>query len=351
MASCSAFGSSSEVTLWYAEDQEVADSSDGLGQLADGDPIEWLPINITGESISTNLSSAVSEQITANRSYAGSKLTQGEVSGSFNYEMQASSFIYDMLISVLQANKTAAFEGTTNWAGAEGIKNGSTKHCFAILKRVAVASGNYDWYVFRGVQASSMTCDISPNALLTGTVNIMGVRPDTPIEAAATVTGWTFATPENLPLMSGVDSLKNFAISAWDGAQFVETDVTMQSVTINFDNQLRQQQAVGINTIYAAGVASGRFRATYSGSAYYADPKVYNAFVNDTTIRITGQLVDSDGDGLQFDSGFVKVTSGAIPMAGGPDQDLMISTEFQAFEDTTPVTGTGTVTITKITTA
>jgi hypothetical protein len=83
--------------------------------------------------------------------------------------------------------------------------------------------------------------------------------------------------------------------------------------------------------------------ATYSGSAYYANPTIYNAFVNDTDLSITGQLIDSSGNGIQIDSDFVKVTSGSIPTADGADQDLMISTEFRAFEDST----NGTVLITK----
>lgn len=336
-ATCSAFSSTSEVTLWYAADQDIPDSSAGLGQLVDGDPVLWLPINMTGESISTNLTSAVSEQITANRSYAGSKLTQGEVSGAINYELQASTFVYDMLVSILQANEDTAFEASSNsWTAGNSIQNASSKHCFALLKRVAVADGNYDWYVFRGVQASSMSFDISPNALITGSINIMGVRPDDPIEATSLseIPNWTFAAAEELPLMSGVDSLKNFSIAAWNGATWDETGVTMQSVTITLDDQLRQQNAIGINSIYAAGVASGRFKATYSGSAYYADPKIYSAFVNDTKIQIQGSLLDSDGNGFSFLSDFVKVTSGSIPTAGGADQDLMISTDFQAFEDT-----------------
>jgi hypothetical protein len=217
-----------------------------------------------------------------------------------------------------------------------------------VLKKVAVADGKFDWYVFRGVQVSAMTMEVSPNALLTGTVNIMGLRPDTPIEAEATVSGWTFGTLTPLPLMSGVDSLQDFTIKAWDGTAWVATNVTMQSLSLNFDNQLRQQQAVGINSIYAAGVASGRFKATYSGSAYYADPKVYNSFVGDTKIQIIGSLLDSAGDGFKFESDLVKVTSGSVPMAEGADQDLMISTEFQAFEDTTETTGTGTIRLTKI---
>jgi hypothetical protein len=82
---------------------------------------------------------------------------------------------------------------------------------------------------------------------------------------------------------------------------------------------------------------------TYSGSAYYANPDIYNAFVGDTDLVITGQLIDTSGNGIQFDSELVKVTTGGIPTADGADQDLMINTEFRAFEDSV----NGTVLITK----
>jgi hypothetical protein len=297
---------------------------------------------MTGESLSTNLSSVISEQITPTRSYAGSKLSQGEVSGGVNFEAQAGSFFFDMLIAVLQADKETSV-GTNSsadtWADGATIKNGSTKHCFAFLKRVQVASGDYDWYIFRGVQIGSMSLDISPNALITGSINVMGVRPESPVEDSAKPGTWTLGSLTPLPLMSGVDSLKDFDIL--EGTD--STGVTMQSVAINMDNQLRQQQAVGINSIYAAGVGSGRFMATYSGSAYYSNPDIYSAFVNDTDLVITGQLLDSSGNGIQFDSDLVKVTTGGVPTADGADQDLMINTEFRAFEDST----NGTVLITK----
>jgi hypothetical protein len=323
---CAAYSSTSEVSLYY-----TADTDDTTLWTS---TVTWKPIPMTGESISTNLSSVISEQITPTRSYAGSKLSQGEVSGSFNFEAQAGDFFFDMLIAVLQADKETTVgtnpSGVT-WDDGDTIKNGSTKHCFAFLKRVQVASGDWDWYIFRGIQIGSMSLDISPNALISGTVNVMGVRPESPQEDSAKPGSWTLSALTTLPLMSGVDSLKNFDILEGTNS----TGVTMQSVAMNFDNQLRQQQAVGINSIYAAGVASGRFMASYSGSAYYANPDIYNALVNDTNLSITGQLLDSSGNGIQFDSDFVKVTSGAIPTADGADQDLMISTEFRAFEDST----------------
>ncbi len=343
---CPSFGSSSEVSLWYAADADIVVNSLGVASQLSATATAWKPIPLTGESITANLSATVSEQITTNRSYANSVLTQGEVSGTINFEAQANDFLYDMIICALQVNKLTSFEGTTNWAAAEAIKNASTKHCFAILKRVAVSSG-YDWYVYRGCQVSGLTLEIGTNALVSGTINITGVRPDNVIEATASVAGWTYGTPSDVPLMSGPNSLRNFAISTWSGSAWVDTSITMQSLSIAIDNQMRAQNAVGVNSIYTAAVASGRFKATFSGSAYYANPKIYNSLLGDTKIKIYGKLLDSGTDGIIFESQLVKAVSGAVPSAAGADQDLMLSTEFQAFEDPT----NGTLKITKVTTA
>ncbi len=309
--SCPAYGSTSEVSLWYAidDDPDVA--------IAVGDTFTWYPVAITGESLTANLSATISEQITANRSYAGSKLSQGEISGAINFECQASEFIYDMLICALQGDKDLAVEtGTPVWANTEAITNASIKKCLVFLKLVKVGDTTYDMFLFRGVQD--------------------------PIEAAELPVTWTFADAQSLPLMSGVDSLKNFAIKDSNG---VDTGVVLQSLTINVDNQLRQQLAVGINSIYAAGIASGRFMATYTGNAYYNSPKIYKDFIADAELSIEGSLLDSNGDGFSFLSSAVKVTSGSIPMADAADQDLMVNSEFRAFEDVTD----GTMKVTRVT--
>jgi len=335
--SCPAYGSTSEVSLWYAidDDPDVA--------IEAGDTFTWYPVAITGESLTANLSATISEQITANRSYAGSKLSQGEISGAINFECQASEFIYDMLICALQGDKDLAVDsGTPVWAHSEAITNASIKKCLVFLKLVKVGDTTYDMFLFRGVQVGSMSFEINPGALVTGTSNLMGIKPQDPIEAASLPVAWTFADAQSLPLMSGVDSLKNFAIKDSSG---VDTGVVLQSLTINVDNQLRQQLAVGINSIYAAGIASGRFMATYTGNAYYSSPKIYKDFIADAELSIEGSLLDSNGDGFSFLSSAVKVTSGSIPMADAADQDLMVNSEFRAFEDVTD----GTMKVTRVT--
>ena len=332
-AACPAFGSTSEVTLYYAvePETETEDLSD--------ETVNWFQVPITGESLDAALTSAVSEQITPQRSYAGSKLVQGEVTGSFNYEMQANDFFFDMLVAVLQADETLAASGTASWVDDGTIQNGSTKHCLAFLKRVGVADGKYDWYVFRGCQIGSLSAEIQPNALITGSIGLMGVRPQAPIEADDAPAGWEFEDAPTMDLMSGVDSLQDFSIAS-DGTP---TGVTMQNISFTIENQLRQQPAVGLGHPFSAGIASGRLSVKFSGSAYYADPLIFRSFLDDDTLTIEGSLLDAQDNGISFECGFVKVTAGSVPMASAPDQDLLISSEFQAFEDDT----TGTITITK----
>jgi hypothetical protein len=334
---CTNFGSSSEVTLYYVVEPTATTADLTTATLT------LLQVPITGESIDASLTSAVSEQITSQRSYAGSKLVGGEVTGSFNYEAQANTFFYDMLIGVLQANKIMTAGGTTDWvAGAPGaIKNGSTKHCLAFVKRVTVGTNLYDWYIFRGCQIGSLSLEIQPNALITGTVNIMGVKPQDPITAAAKPAAWTLTDVTAAPMMSGADSLQGFAIKSGG----TSIGVTMQNLSLTIENQLRQQAAVGQGHPFSAGIASGRLSAKFAGSAYYAAPTVFAALLDDTSLTIEGSLLDADGDGITFSSDLVKVTAGSVPMASSPDQDLMITTEFQAFEDA----DTGTIEIAKVT--
>jgi hypothetical protein len=172
----------------------------------------------------------------------------------------------------------------------------------------------------------------------------MGIKPDDPVEAVVVSTAypnWTFTSAPELPLMSGVSSLESLEIRNSAG---VDTGVTLQDFNLTFDNQLRQQQAVGLGHVFSAGIASGRFMAQASGTAYYDSPKIYDDFLNDRALKIIGELRDSAGNGWDILMDFVKVTSGSLPEAGGPDQDLTVATEFRAYESTS----NGTVKITRV---
>jgi len=432
MAGCPVYASTSEEAIYYTVDPDPALPLPGT--------LSWYSIPITSESLNATLSSTISEQITPQRSYSGSKLTQGEVGGQFGFELQASPLLNNMFIAALQADQAldlgtdlvagtagvvisavgtlvdddrtinltglTATEGATYsviidgenfnyvagatptvdsiatalaalidadtvyvataatgtitisagaglsvisftsftpaaWAPGEALVNGSTKKCLAFLKLIKVGDTTYDQYVFRGCQISGVSLDMKPGALLTGSVTLMGIRPDTPTEASALPVGWTMVAAPSLPLMSAVDSLEDLQVQTSAG---VDTGATFSDFTLTMDNQLRQQQAIGLGHPFAAGVASGRFMASCSGTVYYANPRVYNDFLNDASLKIVAQLRDSEGSGYNILMNFVKVTSGSLPEAGGPDQDLTVATEFRAFQDPTY----GTIQITRV---
>lgn len=339
MAGCSAYGSSSEVALFYAVDPDPT---------LDLPATVFMPVPMTGESLDATLSSTISDQITPQRSYANSKLSQGEVGGSFSFEASPGIFLENMLLAALQVDKvlmdTVATRGATHWEDAASIQNASKKHCLCFLKRVANAAGNYDIYLFRGCQVSSMSMTMEPGSLITGDISIMGTNIGNPeagdlvfeniAAGAAPLDNWTFAATGfgQGDLMSGVDSLKAFTVLDSGAANM---GIIAQSVSLSIDNQLRQQFGVGTGSIFAAGVASGRFMATMSISAYYQNPTIFEAFVADEDMSVSFGLKDSNDLGFTMEFNKVKVTSGSTPQAGSPDQDLLISTELRAFEHAT----------------
>lgn len=337
MAICPSYGSSSEVALYYTRDPDPADID------LSNNTLVWQQIRMTGENLELALSSTISDEITPQRSYANSILSQGSVTGGFNFEASA-GFLDNWLVSVLQADKELRFIGVAKtadrWTHAESITNSSTKQCLAILKRVLLASGAYDWYVFRGIQVSSMSLSFEPGATVTGTVNVMGTGGQV-LTAQAKPSGWTLTPDYNNPLMSAVSSLTGLQLQ---NSSSVDLGIIFQNFSLTLDNQLREQFGVGTGSIYAAGVASGRFMATAEASAYYSSPAVYTNFVADNELKIAFSLIDSAGEGWTWLMDKVKVTGGSTPMASGPDSDLIISSQFQAFESAT----NGSVKITKV---
>ena len=320
---CPAFGSTSEVALFYAVDPDPS-AAIPANQA-------WEAVRMTGESLDLNITSTVSDEITPSRSYSDSLITQGEVTGGFSFEASF-GFLDDWLVAVLQSS-----EGIGGWATGETITNESTKACLMLLKRINVG-GVYHYYAYRGIQVSSLSLKMSTGALVTGDTSVMGVGGE--VHDAAWAATMTFANAPTNPLMSGVDSL---TINSFTDDAGTTLNATFQDLTITFDNQLRQQFQVGGGSIYAAGTASGRFMCKIDSTQYYADHAIFDQLVSDKIVKLDFSLQDSATDNYKFTLNKIKVQSGAVPLAGGPDQDLLISPAMQAFQDGT----TGTVSILK----
>lgn len=328
---CPAYGSTSGVALYFTTDTAPADALAAT--------LTWNEIPFTNDSLSANLTAVVSERITSARAYADSTPSKGEVSGSLSYEAEAGAFLNAMLQAVLQASGT--------WAAAGSITNGSTPTCLAILKTVA-RSGGTDYYVYRGVQVNTLSLKVSPGALVTGEIGLMGLRPGSGALGAtdgsndvltSKPAGWTLTPVSTGSVMSAGYALQDFEIQ---NAAGTDMGVVVQELSMEFNNALRAQDAIGIG-VYSAGVASGRFEAKLNCTAYYTGPGIINALQANENLKIVFSLYDESDAGWSFRFDKVKPLNAPSPQAGGADQDLTTATEFQAFQSDTY----GTVTITR----
>ena len=319
---CPAYGSSSGVSIYYAVDADP-DAAIAADQA-------WNEVPFTSDSLAGNLTSSQSERITAARAYAGSAITSGEVSGSLGFETEANVFLNTMLQAVLQSSSAPT---------ATPIKNGSTPMCLMFLKRVRRGAG-YDLYVFRGVQVDTLSMTVAPGAFITGELALQGIRMGAGVLGATdgsndvlttTPAGWTFTDYPTGDIMSSVFAIHNLEVQDSTGT---DIGVIARELSLTLSNQLRQQQAIGTGTPFAAGIASGRFMSTASLEAYYSGPTIVNAMFTDQELKLTFDLIDPDGKGWTFLMDKCKITSSPPPMAEGPDQDLMASTELQGFEST-----------------
>jgi hypothetical protein len=291
----------------------------------------WNEVPFTSDSLAGNLTSSQSERITAARAYAGSAITAGEVSGSLGFETEANAFMNTMIQAALQSS--AAPSGTA-------VMNGETPMCLMFLKRIKRGTG-YDYYVFRGVQVDTLSFNISPGSFITGELALQGIRmgagalgatDDTNDVLETIPVGWTLTEYTSGDIMSSVFAIQNLEVQDDAGD---DIGVIARELSLTLSNQLRQQQAIGTGTPFAAGIASGRFMATASLEAYYSGPTIVNAMFSDQDLKLTFDLVDPDGKGWTFLMDKCKITSSPPPMAEGPDQDLMSSTEVQGFESAT----------------
>jgi len=323
MACPNPFGSTSEVTLFMAEDPAPG-STIPTAQ-------KWAQVRMTGESLDQNLTSTISEEITPERSFSDSKLSEGQVVGGFNFEASYAQ-LGDLLIPALQMDKDMGlglspapsdpWEDTTEPA----IQNGSTKHCLMFAKRVKLADNLYKYYTYRGCQIDTLTLNMEVGALVSGSITLLGTGGDVFSHTAATGPSgstWTYVTPYAASdLMSAVDSVKNFVLTNHADSAIT---ATFESLTLTLSNQLRAQNSINSTSLYAAGVAS----------MYVQDETIYPQLVDDNVVKLAFDLEDSSGNKFSFDMDKIKPQSGVTPMAGGADQDLKTSPTFRCFEDST----------------
>lgn len=182
---------------------------------------------------------------------------------------------------------------------------------------------------FTGMRVGSAQLNISPGSILNGQFSFQGENAT--VQAGSIIAG--LVSPEFVEVaandvFNAVDNVGNVLING-----VVDPNVCFTEVSFSIENNLRNQPCVG--QLENSGIGVGRTQITGTLIAYFVNRDFYEKYLNFDTVSLSF-TVSLGGNTYLFDFPSFKFTNGEV-VAGGNDQDVLISTEFTAKRD--PVLG------------
>lgn len=203
------------------------------------------------------------------------------------------------------------------------VRNGTTKRSFTIQKAFTDLATPELWN-FTGARISTWNLELATGSILNTTFGVMAK------DAQMTESQFAGATVGSASTTSVLNAVDNIASIVFDGDPGGST-FYFNSLSINLDNQLRGQEAVG--TLGYIGVEAGRLAITGSIELYFENSSLFDKFRAATTFSLSFLAQDVAGNTYIVTIPRAKYTQMEI-VAGGSDQDIFASAEFEAIINT-----------------
>ncbi|MCP4377727.1 MAG: hypothetical protein GY794_16315 [bacterium] len=201
------------------------------------------------------------------------------------------------------------------------ISNGTTRKSFQIEKLFSDLSP-LEIQRFSGMRVGSMDLNIAPGAIINGSFTFQGKQ----LIASSTSIGSQTVSLSTDDVMSAVDNITDILI---DGQSIADQAACFTNVQFTVENNLRDQPCIG--SLALGGIGIGRTNVTGTIEAYFRDRVLFDKYLNFDTVSVSFRAT-LGGDSYVFDFPAVKFTSGEV-VAGGNDQDVIVSLEFESKRD------------------
>lgn len=265
-------------------------------------------IRHTGTTLGLAKDTLQSEELRADRQIADFRHGARQVNGDISIELSFGSF--DVILEALLL-------GT--WTG-DVLKAGVTRRSFTLERWFSdMQSAQRPFHIFSGVEFNTLAMQINANAMITGTIGVIGK------EASAVTTQLTGAT---FPDVSTTTPLDSFTGSLKEAGVVI---AVVTEIALNLDNGMAARFVVGSKSTIRPSI--GRSNVTGTVTAYFEDSSLIDKFWNETETSIEFELPDEDGNKYTFLLPRLKYTGGKPDVAGeGP---ITLAMPFQALLDST----------------
>lgn len=208
------------------------------------------------------------------------------------------------------------------WFG-DVLRNGTTLLGMSI-ERTFLGQTTPTFIVQRGMCGDQLTTEIVTEAGITGQFTFVGMAGS---QSTAAQSGATYAAAPTGTVMTANVSVGEVRI----GGSASASPNWLRRVNIQLANNLRAKTAVG--TVGAVDIGAGSCNVTGSIETYFGSNSLLATAMADTVSSIAAR-VGSGGQWLVQTLPRVKFTS-ADANASGPDEDVILSMNFEASIDTT----------------
>ena len=205
------------------------------------------------------------------------------------------------------------------------LRNGVTLKSF-LLEKAFTDVGEF--FTFTGMRVGTANISIAPGAILTGSFGFSGENAS--MQGTSIISG--LLSPETIPVATNdvynaVDNVGNVLI---DGV--VDPDVCFTEISFDVENNLRFQPCIG--QLESSGIGVGRTQISGTLSAYFINRTFFEKYLNFDTVSVSFTVTDAAGNTYLLDFPSVKFTNGEV-VAGGNDEDVLVTIEFTAKRDPT----------------
>ena len=298
----------------------------------------WVPFGTSGEGVATSVN-VTTTTITATAAPTGlNAFTNLQPGQWFRVDSVGANSGKILRVHPTTAPTTTVITLDANTPGvastAESVKLQSSRLTHGkIQTSFTIERENSDIGVFikyMGQTPSKMNVNVASGSLTNVTFDFMGKAA---LEDTATMLPGTPVASSAYDIHSGVSGATN---AVWmDGAPVTGTYV--KSVSLDFDNTLRSQEAIG--TLGAVSVAAGTINCTATASIYFANKDLFTKFRQNTNSSLIFASTDAAGNGYIFSLPVANINT-FKSNAGAKDQDQMAEITFTFLSDrANPVPG------------
>lgn len=205
------------------------------------------------------------------------------------------------------------------WVG-DTMRNGAETHSYTLAEKIVDGTVK----VFRGARLGSISMTVSPEEILSGSIDFIGQN----VLVENTWPGTGIVTPAPAyDVLNAIDNIDNVYVKG------TESGLELANLELNIDLSPRGQKAIG--ALGNVGVVLGKFNTTGTIEAYMDETEgraLYEDYLANVSTSYAFRLKDTENHAYIFDFKAVEFTDGGTPNPG-EDQDRLITLDWGAKVD------------------